>query len=171
MGTGDEPTDTAALRLTHEESRAVLDQQLEQLTELDTKAMWTVRTAVVLLGLIASVVGVIGIPVGTRFILGATVAFGLAVCGLFLTVFVGVGTYTVPTTHLGVGATHRREVRLEAYSERAWLEVLLDEYDRWTGRMNASYEEHVRLVFWMQALMAVSLAFLFLAITLLAIGN
>lgn len=37
MGTGDEPTDTAALRLTREESRAVLDHRLAELTESERK--------------------------------------------------------------------------------------------------------------------------------------
>lgn len=168
---GDSRTDTAALRITREESRSVLDHRLELSNDLDDKAMWTVRTAILLLTLLASAAAIEGVSAVKSVPNGAKVSFGLAVGGLFATVFLGLGAYFVSTTTFGVGESHRREVRDVAYTEREWLEVLLDGYDAWIRQMDRRNEENARSVFWSQALLVVSLLFVFIGTTLLAIGG
>lgn len=169
MSAGGDRTDTAALRLTREESRAVLDHRLAELTDLDDKAMWTMRTAVILLGILASAAGIAGQTTVTSRSPATSASFGLGILGLFLTLIVGVGTYSVSITTPGVGGSHRREVRTASYTEQEWLETLLDAYDEWIAEMERSTDENARLVFWAQALLGLSLGLLFIATTLLAI--
>lgn len=171
MDAGDGHADIEALRVTREESRAVLDHRLDSLNDLDDKAMWTMRTAVIVLGILASAAGIVGEATVTSLPPAASAALGLGIVGLFCTLIVGAGTYSVSKTTVGVGESHRREVRAEGYTEPEWLTVLLDEYDDWIREMEQSTEVNASLVFWSQALLALSLTLLFVAITLFAIGT
>lgn len=171
MGSGDDPADTAARHLTREESRAVLDHHLALLYDLDDKAMWTVRTSVLLLALLASGAALVGIPSAAGFSAFVKISFALAILGLFVTIFVGLGAFFVSTTKFGVGAAHRREIRSTSYTEQEWLDVLLLGYDEWIQQMDRITDENARLVFRAQVLLSLSLAFLFIGISLLAIGT
>lgn len=124
-------SEVEALRATREEARAILEYELRSLDELDDKAMRTVRTAVVVLGLILSVLGVTGpasvagLPIW-QFRLGA-----LGVGFLVVAVLVGMVAATDTAVQPGPDAEFRREARTEAYTEREWLVIVLSGYDEW----------------------------------------
>lgn len=121
MSVRDRPSDIEALRITRTEYRAVLDRQISLLDDLEDKAMWTARTAVILLGILVSGAGIAGRPGLVGLPIGATITFGLGAAGLIVTIFVGVGVYTVSQPRFGVGDSHRREVtEMRTLNESGW---------------------------------------------------
>lgn len=170
MGAGEEHTDIEALRLTRDESRVVLDHHLTLLNDLDDKAMWTVRTAILVLTLIASAAAVVDSTVLAQ-LPPAAVSFSLTIIGLFVTVFVGHGASVVSATKFGPGISYRKAIRADAYSERDWLVVLVDGYDDWIQQMDLTNDENARIVFWAQGLLAASLALLFIGTSLFITGE
>lgn len=171
MGAGDEHADIEALRLTRDESRAVLDHHLTLLNDLDDKAMWTIRTAILVLTLIASATAVLDSTVLAQLPPAAVVSFSLAIIGLFVTIFVGHGASVVSATKFGPGSSYRQAIRADPYSEREWLVVLPDGYDDWIQQMDLTNDENARLVFWAQGLLAASLALLVVGTSLLITGG
>lgn len=123
--------DLDALRLTHEEARALLDQQIETANDVDDKAAKTSRLAVLLLGLLFTA--------GTFF--ARTDAFDAApyfnaitAVGAFLLVlsFVfAVATYTTTQMESGVGPTDLHRLVRDRYSEEEWLILLLRSEAAW----------------------------------------
>lgn len=105
----------------------MLRERISLLREIDDKAMRTVRTAVVVLGLVVSANRLspsqpdLGTLAGQLGLLGSAL--------LTTAVVVGTYTYAVSDVDFGVGSDHRREVRREAYTQREWLQFQLGEYD------------------------------------------
>lgn len=95
MSIRDGESDIEALRVTRTEYRAVLDHQIALLNDLDAKAMWTARTAVFMLGILVSAAGIAGRPVIGTLPTGTLVSLGTGGFGLVVTIFIGVGVYTV----------------------------------------------------------------------------
>lgn len=93
-----------------------------RLKDLDDKAMWTMRTTVILLGILASAAGIAGEAAVTNLSTGASVSFGLGIIGLFLTLFVGVGTLLI---NCGTGKrttrTRQRYTASHFRKGREWL--------------------------------------------------
>jgi hypothetical protein len=98
-------------------------------------------------------------------------AFALGLVGLFVTIFVGIGTYTVSDMEFGVGAAHRSEVTKRGYSEREWLTVMLHGYDQWTATMRDRNEENARNVFFAQVALGLAVLSLAAAATLLTLAG
>lgn len=166
---GPDQPDVTALRLTREESRVVLDHQIATLNDLDDKAMRTVRTDVVLLGILASAAGIAG-PERLSD-LGLVVQAFSAAAGacLFLSAIAGTGVYVMSDLTYGIGASYRDELRHEGYTEREWLEVLLDDYDSWTGSMRKITDNNAFYLTVTQGLLAIALALLLCATSLLVL--
>lgn len=99
------------LRVALEESRRTFDNQLALTDEIDDKAMRTVRTAVIVLGLLVSAAGIA--PDGTFSDLQffPIAMGGLGAGFLVVAVIVGIGTYEVTNVPFGISADHREEVR------------------------------------------------------------
>lgn len=124
-----------ALRNARKESRTVLDEQIRLLNDIDDKAMRSVRTAVVFLGIIISAIQVSG---GVQNVPDPdTWVFRLSATGvglLIISIVAGILTYSVSSPNFGVSEDHRKDVML-GYTEREWLIFLLNEYDEWTDEM------------------------------------
>lgn len=120
-----------ALRSARDESRVALDHQLSLLDDIDDKAIRIVRLSIVLLALVISIGQFVGPERIATFHVVTLGSVGIAVVLLSFSVFVGVAIYSVSHVSFGVGPAHRSEVRDGAYSEREWLNLLLDEYDEW----------------------------------------
>lgn len=163
MSVRDEPSDIEALRITLAEYRVVLDHQIDLLNDLDDMAMWTSRTAVILLGILVSGAGIAGRLVLVSLPPGAMISFGIGGLGLVVTIFAGVGVYTVSQPRYGVTDSHHREVTEMPYTEREWLGLMLEEYDEWSDELAVLNAENARLVFLTQTLLVGSLATLFVA--------
>lgn len=124
-----------ALRTVREESRTVLSAQVESLRAIDDKAMRTVRTSVLLIGLGISVIQVSDISISED--IGVwSFRFGLlGAAFLLLSIVIGVVTYSDSRPELGVSEGHRRDVVKGEYTEREWVAFQLDEYNKWTKSM------------------------------------
>ena len=98
---------TGALENAVEESRREYDKKVETMEEIDDKAMRSVRTAVILVGLVVSALSVSGPSavgeISTLPILSATLGIGT----LTVSITVGIGVYTVTRYSSGIGSPHR----------------------------------------------------------------
>lgn len=98
-----------------EESQRSYDRQVEQLQDIDDKAMRSVRTAVLVIGFVVSAVGVT-LRNGTVSLgLGPTLFTGLGVFFLTVTVVAGIGTYSI--TEYRSRLTDAERARLDAAEE------------------------------------------------------
>lgn len=130
-----EQTAIEALRVTRKESRTVLDKQINLLNDIDDKAMRSVRTSVIFVGIVISAIQVSG---GVEEVPPAdSLVFKLSAAGvgfLLISMISGIWTYSVSSANFGVSEDHRNDVLL-GYSEREWLIFVLNEYDEWIGEM------------------------------------
>lgn len=152
--------DIESLRLTREESRVVLNHHLSLLNDLDDKAMRTVRTAVILLGILVSAAGISGVERLGALPVVVLFAFGSGSVLLLVTAIIGVATYTLSDMSFGVGSDHRREVSEGNYSEEEWLLLLFEEYDRWSSEMAQVNQDNASRLFVSQAALIASLVLL-----------
>lgn len=67
------------------------------------------------------------------------------------------------TPPLGVGHSHRDELRNAKYSEREWLNLLLDEYDEWAEEINDLNENNATWLGRAQSALMVSIGYLFVS--------
>lgn len=170
-GDDPEPPDLAALRVTREESRAVLDHQIALLNELDDRTMRTVRLAGFLLGLVLTVVGILGPTTVAAFgplVIGSA---GFGVCCLVGCVLVGVGTYSTSNASYGIDGSFRSDVVAGSYGEREWLCDLLTGYDEWTVKMQRVTERNGAYLLPAQFLLLAGFTLLVLAIALTAMAT
>lgn len=168
---GGDRSDLHALQLAREESRAVLDHQVALMNDIDDKAMRTVRTAVVILGILASAGGIAG--TATLEAVSALVLLLLAIgvgC-LFGATFAGIGTYAASDLEFGIGDVYRQDVRAYRYSQREYLTFLLDGYDEWISTMRTKTRRNATYLFWTQVLLVASFVALATAAGLLVLGN
>jgi hypothetical protein len=78
-----------------QESKRSFRRQLEQLRDIDDKAMQSVRTAVVVIGFVVAAVGIVTRNGHVGLGIGATIFTVLGVFSLIVTVLAGIGTYSV----------------------------------------------------------------------------
>lgn len=139
-----EEVDTEALEIVREESREVLNEQLSLLSDIDDKAMRTVRTSVLFIGLVISAIQLSGTPIAVEEI--GRWPFRLATAGvtfLLASIVAGIWTYSVSDPDFGVSSDHRKDIVAGGYTEREWLLLQLNEYDEWTDSMRDTNETNV----------------------------
>jgi hypothetical protein len=130
-------SDVEVLRSACEESRVVLDDQLRELSTIGDKALWTVRTSMMVLGVVTSAAS-LGDARTLRQLHTGIQLLGLAGVGMLLTASVyGLGTYFGATRARGISPSYRNEARNGGLSEQEWRLGLLSGYDRWTQEMEA----------------------------------
>lgn len=137
-----ERTDLQALRVTREESRAVLDHQIALLNEIDERAVRTVRLAGVTLGIVVSVLGLVGPTSLPGAGVVSTLLVTLGVGSLLVCVLVGVGTYSTSGANFGIDESFRRDVVSGSYAEDEWLRSLLAAYDDWSSEMEENIQRN-----------------------------
>lgn len=157
-------SDIEALRVTREESRIALDHQIAMQKDVDEKALRTVRLSLVLIALIVSVAQLMDPGQVTSLDIGTLLSVAAGVLALSITVFIGLGVYVETDVPFGVGPGHRREVRTQAYTEREWLHVVLDEYDEWTDDATASNDLNALWLSRAQVSMAIGVGYLFVSV-------
>jgi len=136
-----------------EESRLRMERQIDLLGDIDDKAMRTVRSAVLILGIGASAIGLGGSsPIrdlasqtGTRYEISqfarwfpthAEFAIGygtLSAMALISVVFVGVGVYAVSSLPYGPS----EETRLSAFQGRSGAEIEAEVVEKYRSQTNA----------------------------------
>lgn len=132
---GSSEGDVEALRLAREEARLKLDHEIHLVYETDDTALRTVRTAVVVLGVLVSAAGIAG-PETIRQL--PSVPLVLAIVGgasLLVCVFTGIGVLASSDLAVGVASAAVDYPVTTPTSERIYLERLLDSYRQWVGEM------------------------------------
>lgn len=155
--------DVEALRLAREEARLKLDHEIQLVYETDDTALRTVRTAVVILGILVSVAGVIGPKEVAVF---PSVPLALSILGsgcLLVSVFTGIGVLVSTDFSSGVPSSLVTYPVFRESSETAYLETLLDSYEQWTGQMVRVQEQNgdrllVVLAFFFLGILGISIA-------------
>lgn len=146
-----------ALRLTLEEARSTLTDQQQSLSDMDDKAMRSVRITLLTLGILLSAAT---FPQAAQFINILTV---LGAASLTLSILAGVITYSVSRVEHGPGSDYFVDIRENAYTEEEWLELLLAGYEEMCTTM-------ADLNVWERRLMASTLLFLALGVVLVTVG-
>ena len=164
-------SDTGALRLTRKESRAVLDRKFEVLEDIDRKAMHTVRTAIVLLGVVVSAAGISGTDeLSTLGLVPALLTVAGAV-SLLLSSVGGVVIYAVSGVPDGVSRAHQEDVLERDFEESEWLYVLILSYVEWIDGVARANQRNARYLTAIQVLLAIGLFLLVLAVVLSGVTN
>jgi len=126
---------TEALENAVEESRREYDKKVASMEEIDDKAMRSVRTAVILVGLVASAVSVIGPSAVSATGVIPVLVGALGVGALAVSIVYGIGLYSATEYPTGIDSRHRAEVIDGGYSRKEWFVQLLDEYDEWSDKI------------------------------------
>ncbi|MFD1588058.1 hypothetical protein ACFR9U_13825 [Halorientalis brevis] len=156
-------TETAAYRRTITESRETLQNQINLANEIDDKAMRTTRTAVLILGIVISALGVTqGNPLDSVSIWTLFVA-GFGVLILATSAVIGVGTYTVTNIPYGIGTNYRKDVLEGGYSEKEWLIELIRGYNQWSRDLSEQNDHNRDLLSRVQILLIFGISFLLFA--------
>lgn len=133
---------TDALKNAVEESQRGYDKKVEIIEEIDDKAMRSVRTAVILSGLVASAIGVSGPSAIGSFTMLPILIGGLGVVALTVSIIYGIGVYTVTRYTTGIGPSHRSDVITGGYTSDEWLVEMLHEYDDWSKKIDREIDNN-----------------------------
>ncbi|MFC4408594.1 hypothetical protein [Haloarchaeobius iranensis] len=139
--------ETEALQVVRKESREVLSERIRLLKDIDDKAMRTVRTSVLFIGLVISAVQVSDGSLSDASV--GTLSFQFGVGGvtlLLLSIISGVFTYSASDPDFGVSDGHRFDVIQGEYTEKEWLLFQLVEYNQWIGNMRQLNNDNVVLL-------------------------
>lgn len=132
-------------------ARRMYDRQVSTLENIDDVAMRTVRTAVLLLGFVASALTVAG-PAALAGISPFSAAFAtMGVLALFGAAFVGVGTFSVTRYRLELTHGHLSAAETLPYNE--WAQSALIELETAIGDLNEQIEQNSEYVEIAQGLM------------------
>lgn len=148
--------DEDGLRAALERSQSVLEHQLEVLADLDSKAVWTVRLEVVLLGVLASVARTLP-DVGTNVVmrLGGV----LLVCSIIS----GIVTYSTSRPDAGPGPRYLHSLASSKAQAAEWYIEILDGYEVAIGHNRTVIEHNMGHLFRTQLLFV-------LGVVLVAVG-
>lgn len=137
--------DEDGLQAALERSDSVLDHQLEALADLDSKAVWTVRLEVVLLGVFASVARMASdVPANVWMRIGS---------GLFIaSMVVGVFTYSVTDPDVGPGPDSFARLVATKADKVEWYLSLLDGYSTAIAHNRAVLRDNARYLLWTKLL-------------------
>lgn len=130
-----EASDVEVLRSACDESRAVLDDQLAELADIGDKALWTVRTSMIVLGVVVSAASLADTDALSAVHWSVRGAAGFGVLALLAASLYGLGLYVVMDRIRGVGTEYRRRAADGGLNEQAWRLVLLEGYDDWVATM------------------------------------
>lgn len=138
---------TKALVRTREESRAVLNLQIDELNSIDDKAMRTVRTSIITLSILVSAGGIAASSSSLSALPDAAI-ISAAISGivLLLAVFAGMVTYSASEVEYGISDTHRQELAESNWTSREWEAFLINEYEGWIGEMKSTNRTNERLL-------------------------
>lgn len=142
------------LRTSQVEARSVLDQQLSTLSDIDAKAMRTVRIALLLLGIVLSATA---FPDETVFVTWLTIP-GLV--SISVSILFGLLTYTSPDPTVGPSTDYFEDVRVEPYSEAEWRTLLLSGYIEWIGDVEELNSSNARTLILSQISLGIGVALL-----------
>ncbi|PSP79714.1 hypothetical protein BRC81_04220 [Halobacteriales archaeon QS_1_68_20] len=141
----------ARLETTYSEARAVLEAQNDTISDVDDKAMRTVRVTVIVVGLVASAVRFAG---NTFDVLWLAIS-GVAYVGALVT---GVLTYAESTLYLEPGRGYVERLRRNEFGGRDWRQDLLATYGEWIEQNDRAIRPNGQLLFLTRVLLVAGVA-------------
>ena len=152
------------LRSAHSEACEVLAQQVETLSDIDDKALRTVRIALIVFGIGLSATA---FPNGTAFLNWITVG---GMVSLTLSVLFGIVTYGASNPPVGVGPEYLDEARTTPYTEAEWRDLLVSGYDEWITDVERQIQSNARTLLLAQLFLGCSVVLLATGVSL-ALGG
>lgn len=145
--------------VTYQEARAVLEAQRETISDVDTKAVRTVRITVVLVGVVLSAwkleFGLFDPVFGT---LSATAFVGSIASGLF--------TYSEADLYLGPSKKYVEQLADGDFEKRPWREDLLYTLGTWIAENKEEIRFYGRMLFVTKSLLLLGIVSLCVAVLL-----
>lgn len=164
-----ETSDVEAFESVVDESRAILDHQIAFLNQMDDAALRTVRTSVIVIGIVVSAAGLAPNDSVGSFNVVSFVSGLLGVASLSGSIILGVYTYRRSNATLGPSRDFADEVRNERYSRIGWYDLLLEGFDEWQTEMREELEENAEWLLVVQASLLVGIVLLALSVALILI--
>lgn len=153
------------LRITRKEAREVLDTQLATITDIDEKAMRTVRIALLLVGIALSASA---FPNAVMLVNWVTIS---AVFSLVLSILCGIVTYGASNPAVGVSRRYLTEAREVPYTEAEWLTLVIAGYDEWIADAEQLTTSNVRTLTASQLFLGCGLVLLTTGVLLGLLGH
>lgn len=113
------------VKTTYEEARAVIDHQRDVITDIDDKAMYTVRVVVIFIGIIVAATRIDGPSLFHPYFLWS----GLV--ALLLSMTMGVLTYAASNLFLGPNRAYLRDLVEDDVDADRWDEDLINRLADW----------------------------------------
>lgn len=146
------------IEITHQEARAVLEAQQTTLADIDEKAMRTVRTTVILIGVIVSIAKVTEIDLHTGLAtVGSVVLFGSLAFGL--------ATYDETDLYIGPNQEYLEQLSANEF-RKTWEQDLIETYGYWIAKNGDDMDFNGFLLRVSQALLFCGLLFISLSLAL-----
>lgn len=163
--------DIQVLRDVCAEARVVLDHQLAVLGEIDDKAIWSVRTAVIVLGLLISA-GSVADSASIRDLDRTVVTLaGVGTLALVFTIWFGMVTYHWSFEEEGIGPTEIAASLRSGTDERQWRQDLLRTgYFVWIDQQSTFNEYNQRMLLITHLTLSTGISLLLAAGSLYIIG-
>ena len=139
--------------VTYQEARTVIDHQIDTLSDIDDKALRTVRLTVVLVGVLATAIelNVVQNLDDTLLVVGGGM--------LFLSMLIGMTTYGESDLYLGPNRSYINTLATSDFDDETWDEDLLTTMGKW---IEDNYDEiswNARLLTYTQAALLMGLLF------------
>lgn len=135
------------LETVHREARAVIEEQRAVVSDIDAKAMYTVRVIVILVGIVVAAAR-IG---GPRIFQPLLLSIGLGT--LLVSLALGVATYSESDLFLGPNRTYVRQLVSDDVDADTWEEDVCLRMADWLGENDERLRLNARLLFLTQASM------------------
>jgi hypothetical protein len=152
------------LRITQAEAREVLSQQVETLSDIDGKAMRTVRIALIVFGIVVS---------ATTFPKGIAFLNWITVCGILsltLSIVCGIVTYEASNPAVGIGPEYLEEARTIPYTEAEWRALLIAGYEEWVTDIERQIKSNARTLLLAQLFLGIGVVLFTIGVSLALSG-
>lgn len=136
--------DDDARELALREARRQLDNQVQIVEGIDDKAMRTVRTAVLILGFVASTLGIAGPDALRGLSLIPLLLLSFGVLCLFTAALTGIGTYAFTEYTLGISIDEMQHDPDVGRTE--WLDEALASYEQLIGSLEGKLNDNSEFV-------------------------
>lgn len=129
------------LETTYREARNVIDGQAETMSDIDTKAVYTVRITVLITGIVVAAARIAGPSPFEPTLLTLGVAF------LLISIVFGIFTYTESNLFLGPNREYLRDLATDDVEAGSWDEDLVYRLADWIDDNHSDIRWNGRLLF------------------------
>jgi len=158
-------SDVEAYRSLARESRSVLDHQISFLNQMDDAAVRTVRTGIIVIGIVVSAASIVSGRNVSITVESWPIRLGIVgVIALLTSICLGIYTYRISNATLGLSRDFANEIREQQYDTIEWYDLLLGGFDEWQEQMRCELRTNARFLLAVQGLLLVGIVLLSLAV-------